>query len=332
MPLTRRQKWRIDKVQSEKIARADKAASKVESQIDENDKELQGKVITRYGQRQLVEDENGKVFQSVSRQNIGFSVAGDRVLFQRTKNDEAIVTAIYPRNNELKRQDKLIAANIDQLWLVVALEPHYEFELIDRYLIMAENLNLSIGIIVNKIELANNGNEFLDDFIDYQSLGYDVHFLSVKSNINIEIFKNQLISKSHIFLGQSGVGKSSLINSLIPDLKLRVNEISYKSKLGKHTTTNTTLYHIPTGGDLIDSPGVREFQLENLTETEIRNGFKEFKALSDDCRFRDCKHISEPNCAVKDALEKGEINIIKSQQDKKLQKVLLSQCRNQKRM
>ena len=309
MPLTRRQKWRIDKVQSEKIARADKAASKVESQIDENDKELQGKVITRYGQRQLVEDENGKVFQSVSRQNIGFSVAGDRVLFQRTKNDEAIVTAIYPRNNELKRQDKLIAANIDQLWLVVALEPHYEFELIDRYLIMAENLNLSIGIIVNKIELAINGNEFLDDFTHYQSLGYDVHFLSVKSNINIEIFKNQLISKSHIFLGQSGVGKSSLINSLIPDLKLRVNEISNKSKLGKHTTTNTTLYHIPTGGDLIDSPGVREFQLENLTETEIRNGFKEFKALSDECRFRDCKHISEPNCAVKDALEKGKINI-----------------------
>ena len=309
MPLTRRQKWRIDKVQSEKIARADKAASKVESQIDENVKELQGKVITRYGQRQLVEDENGKVFQSVSRQNIGFSVAGDRVLFQRTKNDEAIVTAIYPRNNELKRQDKLIAANIDQLWLVVALEPHYEFELIDRYLIMAENLNLSIGIIVNKIELANSCNEFLDDFTHYQSLGYDVHFLSVKSNINIEIFKNQLISKSHIFLGQSGVGKSSLINSLIPDLKLRVNEISNKSKLGKHTTTNTTLYHIPTGGDLIDSPGVREFQLENLTETEIRNGFKEFKALSDECRFRDCNHISEPNCAVKDALEKGEINI-----------------------
>ena len=174
---------------------------------------------------------------------------------------------------------------------------------------MAENLNLSIGIIVNKIELANNGNEFLDDFTHYQSLGYDVQFLSVTSKTNIEIFKNQLISKSHIFLGQSGVGKSSLINSLIPDLKLRVNEISNKSKLGKHTTTNTTLYHIPTGGDLIDSPGVREFQLENLTETEIRNGFKEFKALSDECRFRDCKHISEPNCAVKDALEKGEINI-----------------------
>ena len=91
-------------------------------------------------------------------------------------------------------------------------------------------------------------------------------------------------------------------------MELRVNEISSKSKLGKHTTTNTTIYHIPSGGDLIDSPGVREFQLENLTEVEIINGFREFKALSGECRFRDCKHINEPNCAVKKALENGKVN------------------------
>ena len=307
MPLTRKQKWRIDKVQSEKIARADKAASKAESELDD-EKEYQGIVITRYGQRQLVEDENGIVFQSVSRQNIGFSVAGDKVLFQKTKHDDAIVTAIYPRDNELKRQDKLIAANIDQLWLVVAIEPHYEFELIDRYLIMAENSNLPIGIIVNKIELSTNKSKTENDFLNYQSLGYDVHFLSVKKQINLDFFKEQLINKSHIFLGQSGVGKSSLINSLIPDLQLRVNEISSKSKLGKHTTTNTTIYHIPSGGDLIDSPGVREFQLDSLTELEIKSGFKEFRALSDACRFRDCSHINEPNCAVKESLDKGKIN------------------------
>ena len=308
MPLTRKQKWRIDKVQSEKIARAGKAASKVESQLDKDEIEHSGKVITRYGQRQLVEDEQGRVFQSVSRQNIGLSVAGDRVLFQKTKHDEAIVTAIYPRDNELKRQDKLIAANIDQLWLVVAIEPHYEFELIDRYLIMAENSKLPIGIIVNKIELSSNKSKTENDFLNYQSLGYDVHFLSVKKQINLDFFKEQLINKSHIFLGQSGVGKSSLINSLIPDLQLRVNEISSKSKLGKHTTTNTTIYHIPSGGDLIDSPGVREFQLENLTELEIKSGFKEFKALSNECRFRDCRHINEPNCAVKESLDQGKIN------------------------
>jgi ribosome biogenesis GTPase len=307
VPLTRKQKWRIDKVQSDKIARADKAASKAESELDD-EKEYQGIVITRYGQRQLVEDENGIVFQSVSRQNIGFSVAGDKILFQKTKHDDAIVTAIYPRDNELKRQDKLIAANIDQLWLVVAIEPHYEFELIDRYLIMAENSNLPIGIIVNKIELSSNKSKTENDFLNYQSLGYDVHFLSVKKQINLDFFKEQLINKSHIFLGQSGVGKSSLINSLIPDLQLRVNEISSKSKLGKHTTTNTTIYHIPSGGDLIDSPGVREFQLDSLTELEIKSGFKEFRALSDACRFRDCRHINEPNCAVKESLDQGKIN------------------------
>ena len=307
MPLTRKQKWRINKVQSDKIARADKAASKAESELDD-EKEYQGIVITRYGQRQLVEDENGRVFQSVSRQNIGFSVAGDKILFQKTKHDDAIVTAIYPRDNELKRQDKLIAANIDQLWLFVAIEPHYEFELIDRYLIMAENSNLPIGIIVNKIELSSNKSKTENDFLNYQSLGYDVHFLSVKKQINLDFFKEQLINKSHIFLGQSGVGKSSLINSLIPDLQLRVNEISSKSKLGKHTTTNTTIYHIPSGGDLIDSPGVREFQLDSLTELEIKSGFKEFRALSDACRFRDCRHINEPNCAVKESLNQCKIN------------------------
>ena len=308
MPLTRKQKWRIDKVQSEKIARAGKAASKVESQLDKDEIEHSGKVITRYGQRQLVENEQGRVFQSVSRQNIGLSVAGDRVLFQKTKHDEAIVTAIYPRDSELKRQGKLIAANIDQLWLVVALEPHYEFELIDRYLIMAENSKLPIGIIVNKIELSSDEKSTTKDFLNYKSLGYDVHFVSVKNQTNLDSFKEKLVHKSHIFLGQSGVGKSSLINSLIPDLELRVSEISNKSKLGKHTTTNTTIYHIPSGGDLIDSPGVREFQLENLTELEIKSGFKEFKALSSECRFRDCRHINEPNCAVKDSLDQGKIS------------------------
>jgi len=188
VPLSRKQKWRINKVQSDKIARADKAASKIESQLQYDEIDYVGRVITRYGQRQLVEDENGDVFQSVSRQNIGFSVAGDKVLFQKTKHDDAIVTAIYPRENELKRQDKLIAANIDQLWLVVALEPHYEFELIDRYLIMAENSNLPIGIIVNKIELSNN-ETVNKDFQHYKELGYEVHLLSVKENTNLDNFK-----------------------------------------------------------------------------------------------------------------------------------------------
>jgi len=306
--LTRRQQWRIDKVQSEKIVRANKASIKAESDIENSEIEYKGLVITRYGQRQLVELDNGEVFQSVSRQNIGFSVAGDQVLFQKTIKGEGIVTAIYPRKTELKRQDRLIAANINQLWLIVAIEPHYQFELIDRYLVIAEDSNLPINIVVNKIELSKKNEQLESDFAHYKKLGYDVHFLSVKKEKNLQEFKNKLINKSHIFLGQSGVGKSSLINSLIPDLELRVNEISSKSKLGKHTTTNTTIYHIPSGGDLIDSPGIREFQLDNLTEKQIVNGFREFKLLSGKCRFRNCHHINEPGCVVKEAVELGVIN------------------------
>ena len=148
MALTRRQQWRIDKVQSEKIARANKASIKAESDIESSETEHKGLVITRYGQRQLVELDSGEVLQTVSRQNIGFSVAGDRVLFQATKEGEGIVTAIYPRKTELRRQDRLIAANIDQLWLIVAVEPHYQFELIYRYLVIADVSNLPIIIFV----------------------------------------------------------------------------------------------------------------------------------------------------------------------------------------
>ena len=308
MTLTRKQMWRIEKVQSEKISRANNASIKAESNIENDAEELQGLVITRYGQRQLVESKNGDLFQATGRQNIGLSVAGDRVLFQKVEGDEGVVTAIYPRKTELKRQDRLIAANIDQLWLVVAIEPHYQFELIDRYLIMAENSNLPINIIVNKIELSIDDNQLSNDFSHYIDLGYDVHFLSVKNKTNLEKLKQSLVDRSHIFLGQSGVGKSSLINSLIPDLDLRVNEISTKSKLGKHTTTNTTIYHIPSGGDLIDSPGIREFQLDDLTEKQIVSGFREFKSLIGKCRFRNCQHINEPNCAIKKAIESGNIN------------------------
>jgi ribosome biogenesis GTPase len=235
-------------------------------------------------------------------------VAGDQVIFQKISNNEGVVTALLERENTLKRSQKLIASNVDELWLVVAIEPHYQFELIDRYLVVAENANLPINIVVNKIELSNNIQQVENDFSIYESAGYSVIYLSVKNKTNIKQFKNFLNDKTHIFLGQSGVGKSSLINELIPDLNLRVNEISIKSKLGKHTTTNTTLYHIPSGGDLIDSPGIREFQLDNLTNKEILSGFKEFKPFIGQCKFRNCAHINEPNCAIKQAVESGKIN------------------------
>jgi len=308
MPLTRRQKWRIEKVQSERIARANKSAIETEKKTTNEELSQKGRVITRYGQRQLVESSTGELFQCTGRQNIGLSVAGDEVIFQSAGGIEGIVTAVLPRENELSQKNKLIATNIDQLWLVVATEPHYQFELIDRYLILAENSNLPINIIVNKIELVDELDQLSKDFSLYQDIKYQVHFLSIKKQLNLDSLKNQLADKTNIFLGQSGVGKSSLINTLIPDLKLRVNEISTKSKRGKHTTTNTTIYHIPSGGDLIDSPGIREFQLDDFDAKQIVNGFREIKALIGKCRFRNCQHINEPDCAVKVALDAGEIH------------------------
>ena len=308
MSLTRRQKWRIEKIQAERIARANRAADNSDdTELDDGDAQT-GLVITRYGQRLLVEAESGELLQCTGRRNIELSVAGDQVIYQTTDNGEGVVTALLARENSLVRSQKLIAANIDELWLVVAIEPHYQFELIDRYLVVAENANLPINIVVNKIELSSDIDKVKRDFSMYESAGYNVSYLSVNEKINIAEFKSQLNDKTHIFLGQSGVGKSSLINELIPDLNLRVNEISTKSKLGKHTTTNTTLYHIPSGGDLIDSPGIREFKLDELTDKEILSGFKEFKPFIGQCKFRNCAHIKEPKCAIKTAVENGDIH------------------------
>jgi ribosome biogenesis GTPase len=308
LSLSRRQKWRIEKIQAERISRAQKASSGSDALLANASSEQTGLVITRYGQHVLVEAESGELYHCTGRQNIKLSVAGDQVIFQTISKSEGVVTALLERDNQLSRSYKLIASNIDQLWLVVAVEPHYQFELIDRYLVVAENAGLPINIVVNKIELSNDFERIKHNFSMYESTGYQVFYLSVKDQINIEQFKTLLDDKTHIFLGQSGVGKSSLINELIPNLNLRVNEISTKSKLGKHTTTNTTLYHIPSGGDLIDSPGIREFQLDDLSNKEILSGFREFKPFIGACKFRNCAHINEPNCAIKEAVESGEIH------------------------
>lgn len=305
MSLNRRQKWRIEKIQAERIVRANKASKAIET--NSNRDTQTGLVITRYGQRLLVEAESGELYQCTSRRHIDLSVAGDYVLLQILDANNGVVTALLPRDNQLSRAHKLIAANIDQLWLVAAIEPHYQFELIDRYLIVAENANLPINIVVNKIELASDITAIKADFLMYEKSGYNVHYLSVKTQTNFTYFKTQLNHKAHIFLGQSGVGKSSLINALIADLNLQINKISTKSKLGKHTTTHTSLYHLPSGGDLIDSPGVREFQLDNLSNREIVSGFREFKPFIGKCKFRNCAHINEPNCAVKQAVKSEEI-------------------------
>ncbi|VVM27329.1 Ribosome small subunit-stimulated GTPase EngC [uncultured Gammaproteobacteria bacterium] len=168
MSLTRRQKWRFEKIQAERIARSNKAADNSQD-LDSNASAQTGLVITRYGQHLLVESNLGNLVQCTARRNIDLSVAGDQVIFQTTDNNKGIVTALLERDNSLKRSNKLIAANIDELCLVVAIEPHYQFDLIDRYLIVAENQNLPIRLIVNKIELSNNIKQVKSDFAMYEA-------------------------------------------------------------------------------------------------------------------------------------------------------------------
>jgi ribosome biogenesis GTPase len=225
LSLTRRQKWRIEKIQAERIARANRVADNTQDLVNNDTKEQIGLVITRYGQRLLVECKSGDLIQCSARRHIDLSVAGDQVIFQMVDKNTGVVTALLARDNILERSHKLIAANIDELWLMVAIEPHYQFDLIDRYLVVAENSNLPIRIIVNKIELSNNIGQVKKDFAIYESIGYSVNYLSVKEQIGTDTFKEQLNDKVHIFLGQSGVGKSSLINELIPELNLRVKLI-----------------------------------------------------------------------------------------------------------
>lgn len=296
LDLTRCQKWRIKKANS---------ATEGVKKLDKNTQI--GLVITRYGQHLLVENSTNELIQCTSRQNVDLSVAGDQVIFQATDNNKGVVIALLKRNNSLKRSNKLIAANIDELCLMVAIKPNYQFNLIDRYLIIAKKYNLPIRIVINKIDISNNITQLKNDFAMYRAIGYPVSYLSVKTGSGIDTFKSQLKCKTLLLLGQSGVGKSSLINALMPTLNLRINEISSKNNLGKHTTANTTLYHICSGGNLIDSPGVHEFHLDNLSNKDIANGFTEFKAFISQCKFRNCTHISEPHCGIKNALKTGDI-------------------------
>ncbi len=172
---------------------------------------------------------------------------------------------------------------------------------------MVQNAGLKLNLIFNKVDLIKDKNIISNDLSAYRSLGIDVIFVSAYQN-DLSDLKEKLSDKNNIFVGQSGVGKSSIINLLIPDINIRVNEISEKKKLGKHTTTNTTLYHIPSGGNLIDSPGVREFQLDQFSKEEILYGFVEFNEFSNSCKYRNCIHLNEPHCAVKDAVNNKKIS------------------------
>lgn len=328
--LNRRQKWRIEKIQAEKAERAAKRESKVKEQLNSGDlgEEQTGLVIAHYGQLvdvqpigdSSVEKEEShtsvELYRCHVRANLDSLVTGDRVVWRAGHDNSGVIEARLDRDSLLQRPDnygklKPVAANIDRIVIVVATEPTPHANLIDRYLVAAETIGIRPALLFNKSDLINDDNRDAIEGLcqQYRDLGYEVLLTNAYDLEHCESsLKTWLSHYTSILVGQSGVGKSSLIRSILEDESIRVGELSEVTRKGTHTTTTAKLFHIPGGGQLIDSPGIREFGLWHISEEDLLNGFIEFRPFIGYCRFRDCKHEAEPNCAILQALEEGKIS------------------------
>jgi len=283
-------------------------------QAKEDGSEKEGLIVAHFGTSVEIEDENGNIITAHLRKNAEPCITGDKVLWREEANNIFIVIKVLPRFNELVKPEKanrtkLIAANIKTIVIVAAPKPLYSRRLIDRYIVAAELLNIKPVILFNKIDLLEKSEfeEVQDDLSIYENIGYKVIYSCAISKKGLKQIIQSLHNKSAILVGMSGVGKSSIIKALTNDEAVRVGEVSELTSHGKHTTTTTRLYHIEGGGSLIDSPGVREFILSKVDPAEVIKGFVEFQEFAGECKFRNCQHKSEPQCALLDAFDDNKI-------------------------
>lgn len=318
--LTRRQAWRIEKIQRERVARAEQRARRADRQLTEGElgTEQAGRVIAHFGTQVDVEylegPEQGIIQRCHLRANLGSLVTGDRVIW-RPGQPTGVIVAALPRDSALSRPDsqgqlKPVAANIDRIVIVIAPLPVPHANLIDRYLVAAEAVGIQALILLNKTDLLADApaGDIEQLLAGYPALGYPVLRASTRSRDGLSSLRQALAGRTSVFVGQSGVGKSSLINALLPGVDLRVGELSRGKAKGTHTTTSARLFHFPDGGDLVDSPGIREFGLWHMAREEVLAGFVEFRPLIGHCRFRDCRHEGEPDCAIQRAVAEGGIS------------------------
>ncbi|HUU68827.1 MAG TPA: ribosome small subunit-dependent GTPase A [Planctomycetota bacterium] len=252
------------------------------------------------------------LLKSLETKEQNIIAVGDRVAFVRLDDGTAVVERVYPRRTILSRKymerEHVVAVNVDQLAIVVSVAaPPLRTGLIDRYLVAAEKGELEPVITVNKIDLVEDESYRAATHV-YAGLGYRVIYCSVETGEGLEDVRNALAGKTSILAGQSGVGKSSILNALQPGLKLRVGDVSEATSKGIHTTTSVRLLALEFGGYVVDTPGIREFALWDVTRKELAHYFREYQAYLGTCRLRGCTHTHEPGCEVKAALEQGAIS------------------------
>lgn len=312
--LTRQQQFRIDKIQQERRDRAKKKHDKIEAKLASGQlgDAQEGLVIAHFGATIDVETDEKEIVRCHVRSNLPALVTGDRVIWHSDEQGSGVISAIEDRRSMLTRPDyrgtlRPVAANIDRIVIVVAPSPRTPVNLIDRYLVATAHDDIHPVILLNKADLLDEAPDMSQELEEYRQLGYETLTASVKEDEGLAKIQALVRDGNSVFVGQSGVGKSSIIQTLLPKEDIRVGEISEATGKGKHTTTTAKLYHIPSGGQLIDSPGIREFGLWHTQPEDVNKGFPDVAKYATSCKFNDCSHTHEPGCQVKAALESGKL-------------------------
>ena len=274
----------------------------------------EAQVVAGNGRRFVVESDDGARLVCLTANRSLHVVCGDRVHIDTDTAAEPRILDVMPRRSLFSKADNrgrsvAAAANLDLVLMVLAPLPAPELFLMDKYLAAIEGMGIAAGIALNKMDLVDTEDDGgLNRRLDYLGrLGYPVYRVSTRTGAGMDTLTKALAGKNSLLVGQSGVGKSSLLNTLVPEARHRIDDLSAATDEGRHTTTSTTLHPLPGGGALLDSPGVRDLELSIRDPGQISPLFRDFRGPASRCRFANCLHLQEPGCAVKEAVEKKEI-------------------------
>lgn len=271
---------------------------------------LRGEVIAGFGRDTLLRSDTGETLRAHTRSRRIQAVCGDRVAFEPSGAGRAIIVEVEPRRTVFARasarRTKVLAANVTQVAVLVACEPSFSDELLARVLLAAEHAGLPAIIALNKIDLVARRTEALAQLVPFRGLGYPL--IEFSARIDPAPLRVYLQRQRTVIVGQSGMGKSTLVKALVPDAAVRIREISTFLDAGRQTTTAARLYPLDAASALVDTPGVSEFGLAGLSAAQLAAGFRDFAPYLGHCRFPDCRHLAEPDCALAGAVETGQLH------------------------